>query len=114
MPEYIYEHPETGEQITVWQSIHEEHVYKVGDVIYNRVYTIPQASIDTKVDPYSAKDFREKVKVQNVGDMLDRSKELSEKRKEKEGRDPVQQQYFKDYSKKRKGVKHPKDPTRFE
>ena len=52
MPEYIYEHPETGEQITVWQSIHEEHVYKVGDVIYNRVYTIPQASIDTKVDPY--------------------------------------------------------------
>ena len=46
--------------------------------------------------------------------MWDRSKELSEKRKEKEGRDPVQQQYFKDYSKKRKGVKHPKDPTRFE
>jgi len=114
MPEYIYEHPETGEQITVWQSIHEEHVYQVDDVIYNRVYTIPQASIDTKVDPYSAKDFREKVKVQNVGDMWDRSKELSEKRKEKEGRDPVQQQYFKDYSKKRKGVKHPKDPTRFE
>ena len=114
MPEYIYEHPETGEQITVWQSIHEEHVYQVDDVIYNRVYTIPQASIDTKVDPYSAKDFREKVKVQNVGDMWDRSKGLSEKRKEKEGRDPVQQQYFKDYSKKRKGVKHPKDPTRFE
>ena len=61
MPEYIYEHPENGKQITVWQSIHEEHVYKVDDVVYNRVYTIPQASIDTKIDPYSPKDFREKV-----------------------------------------------------
>ncbi len=35
MPEYIYEHPESGEQITVWQSIQEEHVYKVDDDIYN-------------------------------------------------------------------------------
>ena len=112
MPEYIYENPDNGQLITVWQSIHEEHVYEVEGVAYNRVYTIPQASIDTKIDPYSAKDFREKAKVQNVGDMWDRSKELSEMRKEKEGRDPVQEKYFKDYSTKRKGKKHPKDPTR--
>ena len=52
MPEYIYEHPDNGKQITVWQSIHEEHVYEVEGVVYNRVYTIPQASIDTKIDPY--------------------------------------------------------------
>ena len=43
----------------------------------------------------SSKDFREKVKAQNVGDIWDRSKELSEIRKGKEGRDPVQEKYFK-------------------
>ena len=112
MPEYIYEHPDTGKQITVWQSIHEEHIYEVDGVVHNRVYTIPQASIDTKIDPYSSKDFREKVKAQNVGDIWDRSKELSEIRKDKDGRDPVQEKYFKDYAKKRKGKKHPKDPTK--
>ena len=29
MPEYIYQHPDTGEQVTVWQSIHEEHAYEI-------------------------------------------------------------------------------------
>ena len=36
MPEYIYEHPETGEKITVWQTIHEAHEYEVDGVAYNR------------------------------------------------------------------------------
>ena len=40
MPEYIYEHPETGEKITVWQTIHEAHEYEVDGVAYNRVYTV--------------------------------------------------------------------------
>ena len=110
MPEYIYEHPETGEQVTVLQSIHEEHVYEIDGVAYDRVYTIPQASIDTHVDPYSEKDFR-KIKVKNIGDMWDRSQELSQIRAEKEGRDPVKEKFFKDYSKRRKGAKHPEDPS---
>ena len=111
MPEYIYEHPETGEQITVWQSVHEEHIYEVEGIVYNRVYTIPQTSIDTRVDPYSEKDFR-KIKVKNVGEMWDRSQELSRIRAEKEGKDPVKEKYFKDYKQKRKGKKHGKDPGR--
>ena len=112
MPEYIYENPDTGEQVSVWQSVHEEHVYEIDGVVYNRVYTIPQASIDTKIDPFSAKDFREKVKVETVGDMWDRSKELSQQREEKEGRDPVKEKYFKDYSKARRGAKHKEDTSR--
>ena len=41
------------------------------------------------------------------GDLQDYSKELSEKRKTmNNGVDPVQQKFFKDYSKQRKGAKH--------
>ena len=29
MPEYLYENPDTGEQVSVWQSAHEEHSYKI-------------------------------------------------------------------------------------
>ena len=60
MPEYIYENPDTGEQVSAWQSVHEEHVYEIEGVEYSRVYTVPQASIDTHIDPYSQKEFREK------------------------------------------------------
>lgn len=37
MPEYIYENPETKEQITVWQSVHEAHEYEVDGISYDRV-----------------------------------------------------------------------------
>jgi hypothetical protein len=99
--------------VSVWQSVHEEHVYEIEGVEYSRVYTVPQASIDTRIDPYSQKEFREKTKVENVGDMWDRSKELSEIRAAKEGKDPIKEKYFKDYTKQTKGKKHPKDPSRF-
>lgn len=111
MPEYIYEHPDTGKQVVVTQSVHEEHVYEIDGVVYDRVYTVPQASIDTHVDPYSEKDFR-KIKATNIGEMWDRSRELSEIRAEKEGKDPVKEKYFEDYSHKTKGKKHGKDPKR--
>jgi len=114
VPDYIYENPDTGEQVSVWQSVHEEHSYKIEGVTYDRVYTVPQTSIDTKIDPYSQKDFKEKAKGSTVGELWDQSEELSQKREEKEGRDPVKTQFFKDYATKGKGNKHPQDPTRSE
>jgi hypothetical protein len=111
VPEYIYEHPETGEQVTVLQSVHEEHVYNIDGVDYDRVYTTPNASIDTKINPHSAKDFREKAKG-SIGDLWDQSAEASAKREERHGHDPVKKKFFEDYSKSRKGAKHPKDPSR--
>ena len=45
--------------------------------------------------------------------MWDRSKELSEIRAAKEGKDPIKEKYFKDYAKKTKGKKHSKDSSRF-
>ncbi|MAH44888.1 hypothetical protein CMI37_03615 [Candidatus Pacearchaeota archaeon] len=113
MPEYIYENPDTGEQVGVWQSVHEDHTYEIEGVTYNRVYTIPNASIDTRIDPNSASEFRDKAKG-TLGDIWDQSAEASEKRaKQHDGEDPVKKQFFKDYSAKRKGAKHPKDPSRF-
>lgn len=109
MPEYIYEHPETKEQITVFQTIHESHEYSVDGVQYDRVYTVPNASIDTRIDPFSQKEFREKAKASTVGDLWDQSGEASEKRKEKAGHDPVKEKLFSDYRKKNKGAKHPQD-----
>ncbi len=111
MPEYLYENPDTGEQVSVWQSVHEEHSYEIDGVPFNRVYTVPNASIDTRIDPNSLSEFREKAKG-NLGDIWDQSAEASEKRIKEQGEDPVKNQFFKDYSAKRKGAKHPKDPNR--
>ena len=44
------------------------------------------------------------------GDMLDYSKEMSEKRKSLNGGiDPVKDSYYKNYSAQRKGSKHPNE-----
>ncbi len=80
----------------------------VDGVKWRRLVTKPQASIDTKADPNSVDDFLKVTnKRQTVGDMIDRSKELAMKRTEKEGVDKVQQGYFKDYSRRRRGTMHP-------
>ena len=37
--------------------------------------------------------------------------DVIQQRKDKLGYDPIQQKYFKDYSKKRRGLKHPQDKS---
>jgi hypothetical protein len=77
---------------------------------WKRVFTVPNASIDSQVDPFSSKDFVNKTnnKKGTYGDLLDRSKEMSEKRAQIAGGvDPVKEKYYQDYSKARKGAKHP-------
>lgn len=109
MPLYTYEHPETGEEIDLVQSMSEEHIYvDESGIKWNRVFSSPNASIDSDIDPFSSKSFIEKTgKAEGTyGEMIDRSKEMSEKRKNKLGYDPLQKKYFKEYSKKRNGIKH--------
>jgi hypothetical protein len=109
MPLYTYEHPETGETIDVIQTMNEDHVYiDKSNVKWKRVFHIPQASIDSITDPFDNKSFIEKTRTQkgSYGDLIDKSKEMSESRKDKLGYDPIQQKYFKEYSDKRNGVKH--------
>jgi len=112
MPIYLYQNQETNEIREVIQTMNEEHVYKgeSGNENWNRVFTIPTASIDTKQDPFSTNQFldRTKSKKGTYGNMLDYSKELSEKRSAiTGGPDPIKEKYYKQYSKDRRGAKHP-------
>lgn len=108
MPIYLFQHPETNQVKEVVLGMNEPKVYQHDGVNWVRIFTIPNAAIDTQVDPHSAKDF---VKATNkkgtLGDLFDRSAELSEKRKEKIGHDPLKEKYYENYSKTRKGKKHP-------
>lgn len=104
---YVYQHPDTGEIVEVSQGMNDEHVYVVDGVKWNRIFTVPNASIDTKIDPFSSKDFAQKtLKKGTMGDLFDRSRELSEKRKDKEGYDPVEKKQAEKYNKEF-NLKHP-------
>jgi len=110
MPLYTYKHPETNEHKDVFQSMDEEHIYIDGfGTEWKRVYFAPNASIDSNIDPFSQRQFTDSTggKKGTVGDMLDYSAEMSERRAEKSGgKDPLKQKYFDDYAAKRNGQRH--------
>jgi|TARA_R110002012_G_scaffold134553_1_gene287979 hypothetical protein len=112
MPIYIYKHPEKEEYIEVLQGMNDEHVYQQDGLAWERVFLAPNASIDSDVDPFSGRQFVDATaaKKGTMGDMMDYSKELSEKRAAVNGGiDPVKQKYYKKYSDKRNGAKHPQE-----
>ena len=110
MPNYIYQHPETKEYIEVFQSMKEDHVYFDEDGIeWSRVLMAPQLNTEAPIDAWNKGDFMNKTANSkgSYGDLLDRSKELSDKRaSEHGGVDPVKQKYFDNYAKKRGGQRH--------
>jgi hypothetical protein len=91
----------------------EKHIYIDNDGLeWKRVWTPANFSIDGTINPWSEKQFKETAESKNytLGEMWDRSAEMSAARAEKEGGvDPVKKQWEKDYSKKRKGAKYTKD-----
>jgi hypothetical protein len=100
MPSYLYRHPKSGKTVEIFQSVNEPHIYSENGVEFERVWTVPQASFDTNIDPFSSQAFVEKTGKPNkitVGDLWDRSAELSAKRKEKLGRDPIKEKHEKQY-----------------
>lgn len=107
---YVYEHPESGDVIEVSQGMNDVHEYFDEDGLkWNRVFTIPNASIDTKIDPFSSESFVRKTdKVGKMGDLIDRAKDLSEQRKDKLGYDPILNKEVDKYKKKYK-VAHPSE-----
>lgn len=117
MPTYIYKHPQKEEYVEVVQSMNDVHEFSKNGVRWIRQFSVPQMSMKTQVDPFSSKDFIEKTGSMKgtYGDLLDYSKELSEKRASKVGgEDPVLRKKFNEYAKRRKGKLHPKDPKRYE
>ena len=111
MPIYEYRNPETGETIEVVQKMNDSHIYIDYDGLeWERVWAAPNAGVDCKLDG-SMESFMNytKDKKGTMGDIWDASREVSEIRQGKEGKDKVKNRYFKDYSKKRNGLKHQKD-----
>lgn len=111
MPEYLYEDPDTGKIVTVIQGINEEHKYQEDGKEFNRIFTLPNTSIDTQIDPFNKSDFLDKTrgKKGSYGDLWDASKEASQKREEKLGSDPIKKKHFEKYSETRNGMKHQQD-----
>ena len=120
MPLYTYHNLDTDEYRDVFQGMNDKHEY-FGDSgeekNWVRVFHVPNASVDSEVDPFKANDFVKKTasKKGTVGDLLDASRELSEKRASAAGGvDPVKEKYFKEYSALRKGAKHPEQMKTYE
>lgn len=109
MPLYTYFNENTGEYRDIIQGMNDIHEYTdESGYKWLRVFYKPQAAIDTKMDEFSSRDFAEKTgrKKGTLGNLFDQSRELSEKRKQKEGIDFVKEKYYENYAKERKGKPH--------
>jgi len=88
MPIYQFQNPDEPEEtIEVHQGMNEKHEYfDESGKKWNRVWSSPQLTSDTAIDPFSAKQFAEKTaNGGTIGDLLDRSAEMSERRAAKTG-----------------------------
>ena len=113
MPEYLYQHPDTKEVITLLQKMTDEHEFiDTEGVKWQRLFGHVGLSMDSQaIDPFSEKQFLEKTANMKgtMGDMMDYSKELSQQREAQLGKeDPVKRKAFNEYKKKR-GIAHPND-----
>ena len=110
MPIYLYHNDTSGETKEVFQRMNDVHEYEEDGIKWRRLFTCPMASIDTKIDPDSPKQFLDKTgnKKGTMGDLMDLSAELSSKR-ERGGEDPVKRKFFDDYKTKNKGQRHLQD-----
>lgn len=105
MPLYQFTNETETEYIDVFFHMNDEKKFVGPDgKQWRRVYTSPNASIDCRIDPFSSRDFVEKTgkKKDSYGSLLDRSKEASIARTNKEGRDVVKEKWLSDYKKTNK------------
>lgn len=81
---------------------------KAAQGAWKRIWTKPLMATDSQpLDIYSAKDFaRVTNKGGQVGDLWQRSAELSAAREAKDGKDSIKQTFYDEYAKKRKGYRH--------
>jgi hypothetical protein len=112
MPIYTFKNPETDEVVEVLQKMAEDHSYTDEEGSqWERVWYPTNFSIDGTINPWSKDSFNKSAEGKNytLGEMWDRSAEMSAIRAEKEGADPVKEKWEKDYAKNRKGMKYSKD-----
>lgn len=107
MPIYTFENPNSGEIVEVMQAMNDKHIYiDESGLKYRRLYSSPNMAIDSQFDAFSSKDFAEKTRSKKgtIGDLINKSKELSEKRGGN-ANDPVLKNFYSSYQKDN-GVKH--------
>ena len=111
MPLYVFKHPEKDVVVEVVQKMQETHVF-IDDkgTESERVWDPPNTSMDANQLDGSQESFMKYTenKKGTIGDLWDVSRECSEKRVQKYGRDTVKEKHFKKYEEKNK-VKHMKD-----
>lgn len=105
MPYYQFRNRATGEIKEVFQKMNDKH--EIG-YEWERLFSNPRISFDTKIDHNSAKDFVAKTakRGMTIGEMMDLSGELSEKRGGSTGKDAVRASAEKKYRDKT-GKVHP-------
>ena len=111
MPLYVFHHPDDESQTKdIFFNMNDEKIYIDKDgTEWKRVFLGSQLSCNADIDPWSNSDFVNKTagKKGTVGDIMDKSAELSAQRaKESGGIDPVKQEHYKNYAKKRQGAVH--------
>lgn len=111
MPYYIFSNPNNSNEIKqIYQKMTDEHVYfDESGLKWDRVWQSPQASIDTKWDANSSNDWLDKTskKKGTLGNLQDKSWELSAAREKQFGIDKIKENYKKNWSKARNGKKCP-------
>ena len=104
MPNYTYEHPISGKQIDIIQTMSEEHRYHQDGIEWKRVFIAPSAKVDSieNCNPFDSKDFVKRTarKGMTMGDMWDESSRLSNKRAKVCGKDPLKEKAMAEYKKK--------------
>ena len=119
MPLYTFSHPETEEIKDVFFHMNDEKKFIDEDgVEWRREYMSPELNTTGSTDPWDSKQFVEKTGATKgtVGDLLDRSADLSKERASQNGGvAPVKEKYYKNYAKIRNGAIHEdKKPKSFE
>ena len=119
MPLYTFSNPKTGETIDLFFSMNDKKEYVDDDGLkWNREYHSPELNATGRTDAWNSKQFVEKTGRESgtVGDLLDRSSELSQERASQNGGvDPLKEKYYQRYTKERNGAIHPdKNPKTFE
>jgi len=101
MPNYLFQKPNTKIVKEIFQHMAEDHVYSEDGIEWKREWTLPQASFDSNWDHNNSRNFIEQTakKKGTMGDLWSKSHELSEKRKEERGIDPLKEKAYSDYQK---------------
>lgn len=109
MPQYVFQDERDGTIHEVFQGMNDEHrAFSSDGYELKRVFLPTLGAVDTKWDANSKTDFANKTgsKKGTIGEILDKSKELSQVREEKYGKDEVKQKYYDDYAATRDGKRH--------